>query len=387
MRIVFLDTRLNLETGGGTNYCLDKALVELSSMGHRVSLTTLDSSLNSLCGKGKYKVIEKDIKTRNPTKRQNATARIMAELSEKNDIIHVFDPAYMYAAGMYRKTGNKPVVVSLNNYSVFCTNTSLMDGECHRRCSWMARAMHHPSKNKLLHMSHQFWKSRQMKYAGFVDSFFISSPFCREIYSSMGLDPKKMEVVYPLISSSQGKAGRGEKTSRVLYIGRLEHFKGADILIDAAKELSHLQFDILGDGSQRRMLEAKVAEKNIKNVHIHGHVPIKETERFYANADIFVHPSRAPEPFGRTIVEAMTFGLPVIVSDTGSPPWISRGAGLTFRRGDPKDLANQIEKLSSDEDLRKSFSAHALNRAKKFDYKNTIKRMNNSYESLLLGVR
>jgi len=66
---------------------------------------------------------------------------------------------------------------------------------------------------------------------------------------------------------------------------------------------------------------------------------------YYAAADLFVHPGLWPEPFGRTIIEAMQHELPVIYSDVGGPPWISGSAGQSYPRNDAGALAEILDEL------------------------------------------
>ncbi len=75
--------------------------------------------------------------------------------------------------------------------------------------------------------------------------------------------------------------------------------------------------------------------------------------------DIVVHASTRPEPFGRVIVEAMACSRPVITTAIGgAAELIDAGRNaLTFRMGDPADLAKRITELADNEELRKQLGA------------------------------
>jgi glycosyltransferase involved in cell wall biosynthesis len=81
---------------------------------------------------------------------------------------------------------------------------------------------------------------------------------------------------------------------------------------------------------------------------------------------VFVHPGRWPEPFGRTVLEAMQFHTPCIVSNVGAPPWIVDQSGLIFDNGDSEDLATKLKQILIDEGLRSSLQKQCGERIQKF---------------------
>jgi phosphatidylinositol alpha-mannosyltransferase len=70
-----------------------------------------------------------------------------------------------------------------------------------------------------------------------------------------------------------------------------------------------------------------------------------------ATASVVVVPSLAGEVFGLVVAENMARGLPVVASDLGAFREVLADAGLTFRVGDAKDLAEQLGKLLDDPGL------------------------------------
>ncbi len=107
---------------------------------------------------------------------------------------------------------------------------------------------------------------------------------------------------------------------------RLTAWKGQDLLIDAFGDLmaahprTKAKLVLVGDAQGRtayqKLLENRITEKGLTNrVIFTGHVT--NMPQVYAAADITVLPSRQPEPFGRTAIEAQAAGCPVIASDAG----------------------------------------------------------------------
>ena len=95
--------------------------------------------------------------------------------------------------------------------------------------------------------------------------------------------------------------------------------------------------------------------------------------RWYASADIFVFPSTT-EAFGNVVQEAMASGLATVVVDAGGPPGIMQDgvSGIVARPRAPQDLADSVEGLIRDGDLRRSLGAQA----RKHVVGNTWERVN-----------
>ena len=159
----------------------------------------------------------------------------------------------------------------------------------------------------------------------------------------------------------------------ILSVGRLIDLKGTDYLIKALPKVL-LRFPqtkalIIGSGPQKSYLLNLAKELHIKDsVVFIGQIPHSQMAKYYSLADVFVLPSITnkmgeTEGFGVVLLEAMACGLAVIGSDTGGIPDIIKDGetGLLFHQKDSPDLANQIIRLLTDEDLRKKMVANARN--------------------------
>ena len=82
---------------------------------------------------------------------------------------------------------------------------------------------------------------------------------------------------------------------------------------------------------------------------------LADTRPAYAAMDVFVLPSAQPEPFGGVVMEAMCMGLPVIATNIGgSVEQVADGeSGFLIRPDDPEALADKLELLLRDANLRK----------------------------------
>lgn len=101
----------------------------------------------------------------------------------------------------------------------------------------------------------------------------------------------------------------------------------------------------------------------------------------YSMALALVTPSLY-EGFGFPPVEAMAYGLPVIVSDGGSLPEIVSGAGIVVPATDVDALASAMLRLARDEALREEYAQRSLMRAKRFSWEDTARRTLGIYRQL-----
>ena len=138
-------------------------------------------------------------------------------------------------------------------------------------------------------------------------------------------------------------------------VGRLEHVKGYDILIDAIGQIpdENVQLILVGDGSEKRSLKKLAKRRRIENrVHFVGHQ--NDVSNWLAALDIYVNSSRS-EGMSQSIVEAMSIGLPIVATDVGDARRMIKHenfvCGEVCHPGDKASLASAITKLISDKGL------------------------------------
>lgn len=130
----------------------------------------------------------------------------------------------------------------------------------------------------------------------------------------------------------------------VVYIGRLEHGKGPDLFLQAARAvrqaLPQTRFLLVGDGPMRAALEADAHDGSLCAAFV-GHQP--DPVPFLRLAAAVVVPSRQ-EAFGRVLIEAMAAEVPVVAARVGGIPevCVDGRTGLLVPPGDPVALAGAI---------------------------------------------
>lgn len=156
----------------------------------------------------------------------------------------------------------------------------------------------------------------------------------------------------------------------VLFVGRLNHQKGIDVLLAAMSQLAdsgaqpnrgadkppELQFVLAGDGPERPMVEKYMAQGSGMNCRLLGFVA--DVREALNAANIFVLPSRW-EGWPLALAEAMAAGLPCVGTNVPGIRDIIVGGktGLLVPSQDPAALAAAIHDLATDAALRDTLAA------------------------------
>ena len=146
---------------------------------------------------------------------------------------------------------------------------------------------------------------------------------------------------------------------RFLSIGRLLHWKGFDLGIEAFARaaLPNAEYVIVGDGPERRRLEAQARALGIADrVRFAGKLRRDETLRLLLGTDLLVHPS-LHESGGLVCIEAMAARRPVLCLDWGGPAVVvAEGTGIRVPVDDAgrvvDDIAAEMKRLTGDGALR-----------------------------------
>jgi glycosyltransferase involved in cell wall biosynthesis len=110
-----------------------------------------------------------------------------------------------------------------------------------------------------------------------------------------------------------------------------------------------------------------------------GYVPPGARQALYEDAGLLVLPS-FDEGFGLPAVEAMSLGVPVVVSDRGSLPEVVGDAGLFVEPDDPDSIAAAIARILAEPGLAGALSARGKERARMFSWKRCAALTREAYE-------
>jgi glycosyltransferase involved in cell wall biosynthesis len=110
-----------------------------------------------------------------------------------------------------------------------------------------------------------------------------------------------------------------------------------------------------------------------------GYVDPANRRALYQGAICLVQPS-FEEGFGIPVLEAMTVGVPVVVTDRGALPEVTAGAGEIVSADDPDELAAAIERLVDDSALAAERARLGVARAGDFRWDTTAQKVYDTYE-------
>lgn len=161
------------------------------------------------------------------------------------------------------------------------------------------------------------------------------------------------------------------KRYNLLYVGSVYERKGIIYLLEALSLIpdqarSKISLDIVGNIDENseysRLLFKFVEDKNLNHtIKFRGRVSEQELEEYYKNAYAFVLPSLL-EGYGLVIIEAMSYGLPVIAFNNSAMPYtIKHGEnGLIAENMNPESLCNNILLLINDSKLHEKLANNAM---------------------------
>ncbi len=154
---------------------------------------------------------------------------------------------------------------------------------------------------------------------------------------------RESEVIYPPIQIQNSKLqvpNKSENTRYFLIVSRLVPYKKIDLAIRAFNKLG-LPLKIIGTGTEEAKLKI-IAKENIEFL---GHLTDKELVEYYKGCRALIFPGI--EDFGLTVVEAQSFGKPVIAFRAGGAKEsiIDGKTGIFFSSQSKKSLEDAILKF------------------------------------------
>ena len=232
--------------------------------------------------------------------------------------------------------------------------------------------------------------------------FANSEAVRRDVLAHEVVDPAKIKVIYNGVVLEDFNAPDPEPLREefkiqpgqlvLLAVANLHPYKGHDDLLDAVAQLipkyPNLRVLLPGrDQGMRRRLEEMIRELKLEGVvqllGERGDIP-----RLLALADIVIHPSHE-EGFSNSILEGMTAGKPLVVTNVGGNPEAVRDRvnGFVVPARDPAALAGALEKLVSDPALRERMGLASRRRIEEeFSMDKMIERFSDWYETLMRRV-
>ncbi|MGF0048663.1 glycosyltransferase family 4 protein [uncultured Streptococcus sp.] len=228
----------------------------------------------------------------------------------------------------------------------------------------------------------QFSRKISSRYS---DAVVVLSDADLKNYQSNLKRYSNIKRIYNPIAFNKEVGGYNLNSKVVLSVGRLESQKGFDILLDAWKNVSNdgsWVLKIIGDGSKKEELLAKISQNHINNVIISPFT--NDIEKEYINSAIYVMSSRY-EGFGLALAEAQSKGLPLITFDCPEGPAEIVGYGdygILIENGNVQSLSNELSSLMNSVELREYWSNASLKGANRFNTQEILNEWINLFEEI-----
>jgi len=211
-----------------------------------------------------------------------------------------------------------------------------------------------------------------LKSMGYKKNIYLETTLVDDKLLNEFIINKKLQKSYNIIT--------------ILFLARIEKEKGIFDTIEACDLLIQQGYSIrlLIAGSGRAEKEVLEKIKNKESIEFLGYVSGKDKSKTYIESDLYVLPSYT-EGMPITVLEAMAFGLPVIVTPVGGlKDIIKEGVnGYFVQFGDSSMLAETIIKLIANINLMNKMALYNYNDAKKYYASSVVKRIENIYMELL----
>jgi glycosyltransferase involved in cell wall biosynthesis len=252
--------------------------------------------------------------------------------------------------------------------------------------------MSHPERTS--HEIRRDYPALAGRHARRADRIIVPSRFAAaQVQRTFNVPPERIAVCHLGAPEWKAPPARVDSNGYILFMGTLDARKNIGGLLHAYGQLLGERTDVprliiagrAGSGSAR-WLEEIAKPPLAGHVEYLGYVSADAREPLFKGAQLFVLPS-FEEGFGLPALEAMSAGVPVVVSDRGSLPEVVGDAGLLIDPEEPSSLAAAIERIVSDTSLRETLARRGLERARQFSWKQTALSVRRAYEDAALARR
>lgn len=282
--------------------------------------------------------------------------------AERPDVVEIHNLSCWSAAAWRTIADMKiPSVQVLHDNYVICPKTTMHKNgaNCKGQCA-SCRLLRLPHRRLSNHVSAVVGVSRFVLDRHLGLGYFTDVPIRRAIHNVC--DPGQLGIGASPSSVRTGK----DKNVRIGFIGRIEAVKGIELLLESFTrlEIPKVELSIAG-GGKTEYVQSLRSRFQSERIRFLGRVRPRD---FYPEVDLVVVPSLLNDTFPTVVIEALSFGKPVIGSRRGGIPEIIRHGhnGLLFEPDNPGELSAALLKLTEDAELRDAMGRAARASVERF---------------------
>ncbi len=401
MKILIANSFYYPEIKGGAEYSVKKLAEQLVKDGHLVKVISAghvdsDEFINGVyVSRRRFKSIYHSYEYTEKNIIKKVLHRILdfTNLFNTNILqreIKDFRPDIIHSNNLYEITpviwriahdNNIPVVHTIRDYYLLCPKTTLLK-----------RGNIHCSNPTAVCKGYQIINRN---ISGYVDYVTAPSNIMLKIISDFGFFSKANSfVVYNAAEFDINKVKNiiNNKIERevvtFLYIGGLHPHKGIKILIKSFQAITEKRVRLLIAGKGDELEFVKDGEQKDSRIVYKGFLEENELQTVLIESDVLVCPSLWNEPFGRVVLDAYKYGLPVIASKSGALPELVEHdkTGILVEPNSSEQLRQAMEYIFFNKDVLNEYRANIPGKLSEFSIKNQSARFEEIY-NMAIGRR
>jgi glycosyltransferase involved in cell wall biosynthesis len=366
---------------GGGEIAVYNLAVNMASRGHEISVFT--SSANSRDSVDAYDGITVyRYATRVTVQSTSISPGIFLKPQKYPlDIVHghLTVPPASYAAALHAKRRKLPLILTYHSEQQSDWGSLLRRTGASLDNTLIKRALF-PSAKAIISFS-EYYITQSKLLGAFKD---------KTVFLPNGVSPADYDIPISR-DEARVKLGLPSQGQVLLFVGALSPHKNPDLLVKALPKVLSVfpeaTLVLVGDGPMRADLEEMADKLGVRaSVRFPGIVDSSMMPLHYRSADAFVLPSTV-ETFGLVVLEACASGLPVIVSSLPTfRTMVEDGInGIIVENQDESAFAEAMIQLLGDDELGKTMSQNAKQRANDFSWQRIAEETEELYSTVLAG--
>jgi glycosyltransferase involved in cell wall biosynthesis len=211
----------------------------------------------------------------------------------------------------------------------------------------------------------------------------VSAFTARQVVELLGVEPSRVHVVHHGVRRLAAPPMVRENV--VLNVGAIQTRKNVARLVEAFETLDDSWRLVLAGsfGHGAESIQARIERSPARSrIVVAGYVSAVELAQWYARASIFAFPS-LDEGFGFPVLEAMAAGVPVVTSTSSALPEVAGNAALLVDPRDSRALAQALQRLVQDPELRQELVRLGEQRVLEFSWDRAVTKTWTVYEKVL----
>ena len=231
----------------------------------------------------------------------------------------------------------------------------------------------------------KMWTNQAMQNADVIVS--VSQSTANDCIKE-GVPKEKVKVVYqgfePAISDVTERDTIKSERPYILFVGTIQPRKNVEYIVQSFSQVKDsISHDLIlagAPGDSNSAVEKLINDLKLKDrVTLTGYISDERRHLLYKYADIFVYPSKY-EGFGLVLLEAMSYGIPVITASNSALKEAAGNAALYCDGQTTKSLADALNSLISNKEIKDDLVKKGYEQIKKFTWQNCAQQMLSIYE-------